>query len=133
MQVIEEGWLVVRAQYFKFEPDAKHPKGWRGYSLLSEERLLVVNAMLRLGGIKFEAAPRRNLRPNAGGGASAGGGRGRGGQGGPGGRGGRGPGGARGRGGAPNKAPAPAVRQELWWFGSDSHNLVMGCVRDAKP
>ena len=75
--VFQEGWLIVKAKFYKYQPDAKHPKGWRGYSLQPEERLLIVNSMLRLKDIKFESQPRRQLRP-----APAGacvGGRGRGG------------------------------------------------------
>lgn len=64
--VFKEGWLLVRARWYKFEPDAKHPKGWRGYSLLAEERLLVIGtSMLRLKDIKFESQPRRALRTGA--------------------------------------------------------------------
>ena len=93
--VFQEGWLIVKA---------KHPKGWRGYSLQPEERLLVVNSMLRLKDIKFESQPRRQLRP-APAGACVGG---------------------RGRGGGSEQQ----ARQELSWLGADSHNLIMACVRD---
>jgi len=64
---IEEGWLIVRAQWYKYVPEATHSKGWRGYVLLHEEKLLVIgsSSMLRLKGIKFESEPRRALRPAA--------------------------------------------------------------------
>jgi hypothetical protein len=139
--VFEQGWLVVKAQFYKYEPDAKHPKGWRGYSLLPEERWLVVNAMLRLKGIKYESEPRRALRPTpapraaavpaaappvseqrGGRGHARGGGRGAGA-----GRGGSG-GGGRGRGS--NSDAKKQVRQELSWLSADSHNLIMACVRE---
>ena len=32
--VFEEGWLLVRAKWYKYVPDAKHPKGWRAYASL---------------------------------------------------------------------------------------------------
>ena len=39
---------------YKYDPGADHPKGFRGYSLLADEKLLSVNAMVRLSGIRFE-------------------------------------------------------------------------------
>ena len=136
--VFEEGWLLVRARWYKFEPNAKHPKGWRGYSLLPEVRLLVIGtSMLRLKDIKFESVPRRMLRsaprlpPAAaaplpdrglgqrGRGRGRGGGRGRGAQG-------RSSALSGGRGGG---AARQEVRQELSWLGADTHNLIMACVR----
>jgi uncharacterized membrane protein YgcG len=141
--VFEEGWLLVQAKWYKYEPDAKHPKGWRGYSLLPEERLLVVASMLRLKDINFESSPRRTLRPAvappavgiqttlpaaagraADGTAGRAGARGRGG-------GGRGRG-ARGRGSScgGGRGGGEPVRQELSWLGVDTHNLIMACVRD---
>ena len=121
--VFEEGWLLVKAKWYKYMPEAKHPKGWRAYALLPDEKLLVIGeSMLRLSGIKFEAQPRRELRPKPP--AATGGGRGRGTQG----RGARG--GGRGRGAAVPHV-APASRQEYSWLGADVHNLIQGCVRDA--
>ena len=47
-------------------PEAKHPKGLRGYALEPEERLLAIGeAMIRLADIKFESEARRTLRPGA--------------------------------------------------------------------
>lgn len=151
---IEEGWLVVRAQWYQYVPDAKHPKGWRGYELLPEERLLVIGStsMVRLAGVKFESEPKRVLRagaaPRAGayveggaargraggrveGGRAHGGGRARGAAGGRG----RGVGGGRaGRGGAieGGRGSGAQTRQELSFLGVDTHNLILGCVRTAE-
>lgn len=143
--VFKEGWLLVRARWYKFEPDAKHPKGWRGYSLLAEERLLVIGtSMLRLKDIKFESQPRRALRPAprapppppaapppppaappaaAGRGRGRGRGRARGAQG-------RGSALSGGRGGG---AARQMIRHELSWLGADTHNLIMACVRAEPP
>ena len=132
---IEEGWMVVKAKWYmyKFEPDSQHPKGLRGYSLLDEERILVVGTcMLWLKDIAFEETPRRNLRPAAvaAGPAAAGRGRGRGRGGASGGRGSDGNGrGA--NGGARGSGQPPTHRQELSWLGVDMHNLILGCVREA--
>jgi hypothetical protein len=129
----EEGWLLVRAKWYTHVPEAIHPKGWRAYALLDQEKILVIGeSMLRLAGIKFEAQPRRALRPGHAppvaapapslrgrGRAAAAGGRGR---------------SARGRGaqnGGRGGGHAPTPRQEYSWLSADTHNLIAGCVRDA--
>ena len=51
---------------YKFDPRSKDdPKGRRGFTLLADEKVMAVNAMLRLSNIKFDCAPRRTLRPAA--------------------------------------------------------------------
>ena len=156
---IEAGWLVVRAQWYQYVPEAKHPKGWRGYVLLPEERVLVIGStsMVRLEGIKFESEPRRALRAGAaptagtynegaarggraGGGAGAGQARGGGGRGSGIGEGGRGRASGRGRAGRGGAAQGgrgsgaaggtvDGTRQEISYLGLDTHNLILGCVR----
>jgi hypothetical protein len=49
---IEEGWLIVKAKWLKLEK-ADCEGGLRAYSLLDAEVLLVVNHMVRLGGLRF--------------------------------------------------------------------------------
>ena len=52
-EAIEAGFLVVKAQWFKLE--SKRVEGdLRSYSLLDAEVLLVVNTMVRLGGLRFD-------------------------------------------------------------------------------
>ena len=45
----EAGWLVVKAQWFELVTTSP-----RCYKLAAEERLLVVNEMIRLAGLKFD-------------------------------------------------------------------------------
>lgn len=144
----EEGWLLVRAQWYTCVLDASHPKGWRAYALLPGEKLLVIGeSMLRLSGIKFEAQPRRALRPSATPAADGGKGglpsaashsRGRSkgraavasGRGAAAGGRGRGTGRGAGHGGRGSGRATPMPRQEYSWLGVDMHNLFLGCVRD---
>ena len=49
--VLEEGWLIVPVKWYKLED-----KDRRGYKLLPEVRHIVVNAMIRLGGLHFEGS-----------------------------------------------------------------------------
>lgn len=49
--VFEEGWLIVPVKWYKLED-----KDRRGYKLLPEVRHIVVNAMIRLGGLHFEGS-----------------------------------------------------------------------------
>ena len=124
--------MVVKAKWYQFEPDSQHPKGLRGYSLLPEERMLVVGTcMLRLKDIAFEETPRRNLRPAAAAATAAGRGRGRG-RGGAGGGRGSGGNGRGANGGGRGRGQPPTHRQELSWLGVDMHNLILGCVREAE-
>lgn len=60
---IEEGWLVVEIQWFEMVDDER-----RAYRLNPEKKLLVVNTLVRLLGIKFEpcAGPRVTLRSGRG-------------------------------------------------------------------
>ena len=44
----EEGWLVVRGRFFQLEQRSP-----RGYKLLPEPRLIVVNTMIRLPNVIF--------------------------------------------------------------------------------
>ena len=56
--VYEEGWLIVPIKWYALED-----KDRRGYKLLNQKRYIVVNAMIRLGGLRFE----RELPGRAGG------------------------------------------------------------------
>lgn len=60
---IEEGWLVVEIQWFEMFDDER-----RAYRLNPEKKLLVVNTIVRLLGIKFEpcVGPRVALRSGRG-------------------------------------------------------------------
>lgn len=49
--VYEEGWLIVPIKWYELED-----KGRRGYKLLPLEHHIVVNAMIRLGGLHFEGS-----------------------------------------------------------------------------
>ena len=62
---IEEGYLVVKAQWLKLK-EKNGEGGRRSYTLLDAEVLLVVNHMVRLSGLQFDAGKGgpsdRNLR-----------------------------------------------------------------------
>lgn len=60
---IEEGWLVVEMQWYELHDEERH-----AYKLNTSKRLLNVNAIARLSGIKFEvgAGPRVALRSGSG-------------------------------------------------------------------
>lgn len=47
----EEGWLVVEAQWYDLVQRSE-----RGYRLLPDKKLIVVNAIVRLSGIQFSKA-----------------------------------------------------------------------------
>lgn len=49
----EEGWLVVEAQYYDIEQRSP-----RGFKLLPQKKLLVVNALVRLKGLQFDRSRR---------------------------------------------------------------------------
>ena len=49
--VYEEGWLIVPIKWYALED-----KDRRGYKLLNQKRYIVVNAMIRLGGLHFEGS-----------------------------------------------------------------------------
>ena len=55
--LFEAGWLVVKAQWFQVVTTSP-----RCYKLQKEERLLVVNSMIRLSGLKFEKVVKRSPR-----------------------------------------------------------------------
>ena len=52
--VIEEGWWVVKIQWYAYE----HGTSPRQYKLLPEPRLLAVNAMVRIKDVRFETKER---------------------------------------------------------------------------
>ena len=52
--VIEEGWWVVKIQWYAYE----HGTSPRQYKLLPETRLLAVNAMVRIKDVRFETKER---------------------------------------------------------------------------
>ena len=56
----EAGWLVVKAQWFELVTTSP-----RCYKLAAEERLLVVNEMIRLAGLKFDKVVKRSPRLGA--------------------------------------------------------------------
>ena len=53
----EEGWLVVKARWFELVTESP-----RCYKLMPEERLLVVNEMIRLSSLKFAKVVKRSPR-----------------------------------------------------------------------
>ena len=53
----EAGWLVVKARWFELVTTSP-----RCYKLSSQERVLVVNAIIRLNGIKFDKVVKRSPR-----------------------------------------------------------------------
>jgi hypothetical protein len=53
----EEGWLVVKARYFELVTESP-----RCYKLQAEERLLVVNALIRLSSLQFVKVVKRSPR-----------------------------------------------------------------------
>ena len=53
----EAGWLVVKAQWFELVTESP-----RCYKLGKEERLLVVNEMIRLPGLKFDKVIKKSPR-----------------------------------------------------------------------
>ena len=55
--LFEAGWLVVKALWFQVVTTSP-----RCYKLQKEERLLVVNSMIRLSGLKFEKVVKRSPR-----------------------------------------------------------------------
>ena len=57
--VIEEGWWVVKIQWYSYQHEPA-PGSPRHYKLLPGERLLAVNALLRISGVRFETGQRAN-------------------------------------------------------------------------
>ena len=53
---IKEGWLVVKVKWLKLEKKVEEGR-LRAYSVLDAEILLVVNHMVRLGGLRFADGP----------------------------------------------------------------------------
>ena len=56
--VIEEGWWVVKIQWYEYLPQLGTSP--RHYKLSSDERLLAVNAMVRIAGVRFESKLRES-------------------------------------------------------------------------
>ena len=54
--VIEEGWWVVRIQWYNHQ----HGTSPRQYKLVPGERLLAVNALVRIKGVRFETKERES-------------------------------------------------------------------------
>ena len=59
--VIEEDWWVVKIQWYNYQHEST-PGTPRHYKLEPGERLLAVNALLRISGVRFESGQQRGSR-----------------------------------------------------------------------